>query len=67
MRMAAVFTLATTTIGRLLGLFPRRLVWLGYLVGIVLLFVVVNVRWSELVFPFWVLLVSCHMLISPTA
>ncbi|MFI9603413.1 hypothetical protein ACWEQ7_12545 [Streptomyces sp. NPDC004069] len=67
MRMAAVFTLSTTTIGRLLGLFPRWLVWLGYLVGLILLFVVVNVRWSELVFPLWVLLVSCHMLISPTS
>ncbi|MFF3734855.1 hypothetical protein ACFYXM_32375 [Streptomyces sp. NPDC002476] len=65
MRMAAVFTLSTTTIGRLLGLFPRWLVWLGYLVGTVLLFVVVNVRWSELAFPFWVLMLSCHMLTSP--
>ncbi|MFB7568758.1 hypothetical protein [Streptomyces sp. NPDC056165] len=65
MRMAAVFTLTTTTIGRLLGLFPRWLVWLGYLVGLVLLFVVVNVRWSELAFPFWVLMVSCHMLTAP--
>ncbi|MBV2153016.1 hypothetical protein [Kitasatospora sp. SUK 42] len=64
MRMAGVFTLSTTTIGRLLGLFPRRLVWLGYAVGLVLLFVVTTVRWSELVFPFWVLVVSCHILIA---
>ncbi|MGW2251690.1 hypothetical protein ACWCXH_16025 [Kitasatospora sp. NPDC001660] len=65
MRMAGVFTLSTTTIGRLLRLFPRWLIWLGNAVGLVLLFVVANVRWSELVFPFWVLVVSCHMLTTP--
>jgi hypothetical protein len=48
-RMAAVFTLATTTMGRGLGIFPRWLVWLGYLVVLVLLFV--SVARSELVFP----------------
>ncbi|MFJ7496744.1 hypothetical protein ACIQZB_37415 [Streptomyces sp. NPDC097727] len=65
MRMAGVFTLSTTAIGRLLRVFPRWLVWLGYAVALVLLFVVTNVRWSELAFPFWVLMVSCHMLTTP--
>jgi hypothetical protein len=61
-RMAAVFTLATTTIGRGLGIFPRWLVWLGYLVALVLLFV--SVAWSELVFPLWVLVVSSYIFLA---
>jgi hypothetical protein len=65
MRMAAAFTFTTTKIGHLLGLFPRWLVWSGHLVGIFLLFVVTSVRWSELVFPVWVLMVSCYMLATP--
>jgi hypothetical protein len=55
-RMAAVFTMATTTIGHGRGIFPRWLVWLGYLVALVLLFV--SVDWSELIFPVWVLVLS---------
>ncbi|WP_238012327.1 hypothetical protein KZZ52_48995 [Dactylosporangium sp. AC04546] len=62
MRMAAVFTFSTTTIGHRLNLFPRWLVWLGYLVGAILLVVVTRVRWSELAFPFWVLAVSYRIL-----
>ncbi|WP_432826966.1 hypothetical protein [Dactylosporangium sp. CA-092794] len=62
MRIAAVFTFSTTTIGRRLNLFPRWLVWLGYLVGAVLLVVVTEVPWSELAFPFWALAVSCRIL-----
>jgi hypothetical protein len=61
-RMAAVLTLATTTIGRSLGIFPRWLVWLGYLVALVLLFV--NVAWSELIFPVWVLTVSGYIFLA---
>ena len=57
--MAAVFTMATTSIGSGLGLFPRWLVWLGYLVAMVLLFV--NIPWSELIFPVWVLALSSYI------
>jgi hypothetical protein len=62
MRMAAVFAFSTTAIGRRRGLFPRWLVLLGYLVGLILLFAVTEVPWSEMVFPFWVFLVSCRIL-----
>ena len=58
-RMAAVFTMATTSIGSGLGLFPRWLALLGYLVAVVLLFV--NIPWSELIFPVWVLILSSYM------
>jgi hypothetical protein len=61
-RMAAVLTLSTTTIGHGLGVFPRWLVWLGYLVALVLLFV--GIAWSELVFPAWVLTLSGYIFLA---
>lgn len=62
MRMAAVFILTTSTIGRRLGVFPRPLVVLGYLAGLTLLVVGSNVPWSELVFPAWALILSLNIL-----
>ncbi|MCM9082121.1 MULTISPECIES: hypothetical protein [Streptomyces] len=62
MRMAAVFVLATSTIGRMLGVFPRPLALLGTVVGVVLLVAGSGVPWSELVFPAWALIVSVYIL-----
>ncbi|MFF0479396.1 hypothetical protein [Streptomyces sp. NPDC004284] len=62
MRMAAVFVIATSTIGRRLGVLPRPLTALGYLAGVTLLVVGANVPWSELVFPAWVLVLSLNVL-----
>ncbi|MEU9301171.1 hypothetical protein [Streptomyces sp. NPDC048269] len=62
MRMAAVFVLATSTIGRLLGVFPRPLALLGTVVGLVLIVVGSGVPWSELLFPAWALIISVHIL-----
>ncbi|WP_369776974.1 hypothetical protein [Streptomyces sp. R33] len=62
MRMAAVFVLATSTIGRKLGVFPRPLVMVGTLVGLLLLVVGSSLPWSELVFPGWALLLSLYIL-----
>ncbi|QHC23909.1 hypothetical protein [Streptomyces sp. GS7] len=62
-RMAAVFVVSTTTIGHRLGIFPRWLVWLGYLVALALLFAVGTTSHLELVFPFWMLAVSCHVFV----
>ncbi|MDX3535792.1 hypothetical protein PV721_15755 [Streptomyces sp. MB09-01] len=62
MRMAAVFVLATSTIGRLLGVFPRSLALLGTVVGLVLIVVGSGVPWSELLFPAWALIISVHIL-----
>ncbi|WP_327737660.1 hypothetical protein OG749_32015 [Streptomyces nojiriensis] len=62
MRMAAVFVLATSTIGRMLGVFPRPLALLGTVVGLVLLVVGSGVPWSELVFPVWALILSLYVL-----
>ncbi|MEU9033878.1 hypothetical protein AB0D45_03020 [Streptomyces sp. NPDC048352] len=62
MRMAAVFVFVTSTIGHRLGVFPRPLVVLGLATGLVLLALGSGVPWVELVFPFWVLVVSLHLL-----
>ncbi|MFF8375741.1 hypothetical protein ACF07V_06410 [Streptomyces sp. NPDC015661] len=62
MRMAAVFVITTSTIGRRLGVLPRPLVVVGYLAGLTLLVVGASVPWSELVFPAWVLILSLNSL-----
>ncbi|MGW0971018.1 hypothetical protein [Streptomyces sp. NPDC002516] len=62
MRMAAVFIIATSTIGRRLGVLPRPLVVVGYLAGLTLLVAGSSVPWSELVFPAWALLLSVNIL-----
>ncbi|WP_405810808.1 hypothetical protein OG729_38655 [Streptomyces sp. NBC_00210] len=64
MRMAAVFALTTSSIGHQLGVLPRWLTLLGYLVALTLLFVTDSIAWSELVFPLWALVVSLHILVA---
>ncbi|MET9121576.1 MULTISPECIES: hypothetical protein [unclassified Streptomyces] len=62
LRVAAVFVFTTSTIGHRLGVLPRPLAYLGYLVGLVLLVTASSVPWTELVFPAWALVVSLHIL-----
>ncbi|WP_060176901.1 hypothetical protein [Streptomyces sp. IMTB 1903] len=62
MRMAAVFVLATSMIGRTLGVLPRPLAMLGTLVGLFLIVVGAGVPWSELLFPAWALVISLYIL-----
>lgn len=62
LRMAAVFVFTTSTIGHRLGVLPRSLAVFGYLAGLVLLVGGSSLPWSELVFPFWALVVSLHIL-----
>ncbi|MGW2047656.1 hypothetical protein ACWCPF_21110 [Streptomyces sp. NPDC001858] len=64
MRMAAVFTFCTSTIGHRLGVLPRWLSFLGYLVALTLLLLTGSFAWSELVFPVWALIVSLHILVA---
>ncbi|MEU0069830.1 hypothetical protein ABZ027_09880 [Streptomyces sp. NPDC006332] len=64
MRMAAVFTLSASNIGHRLGVLPRWLSLLGYLVALTLLFVTGSIAWSELVFPVWALVLSIHILVG---
>jgi hypothetical protein len=62
LRMAAVFVLTASTIGRRLGILPRPLVLLGNLAGLTLLVVGADVPWSELVFPGWALVLGLYIL-----
>jgi hypothetical protein len=64
MRMAAVFTMATSTILHRVGLAPRWLVVVGYATGIVLLVTVSFASWIELLFPIWVFVLSTYVLIA---
>lgn len=64
MRMAAVFTLATSTILLRSRLAPRWLVMAGYATGLLLLVAVGFLPWVELLFPAWVLALSLYVLIA---
>jgi hypothetical protein len=67
MRMAAVFTISTTSIFARLGLAPRWLVILGYATAAVLLVSSGLVPWLEIIFPAWVLVLSIHILVASPA
>ncbi|MFF4399546.1 hypothetical protein [Streptomyces sp. NPDC001480] len=62
MRMAAVFAFCTSTIARRLHVLPRALVWLGWLVGLVLIVGAGTVAWLELAFPVWSVLLGGYLL-----
>jgi hypothetical protein len=62
MRMAAVFTISTATIGLRTGFLPRWLAFSGYATALVLLLAVSVTPWVELLFPLWILLVSVDTL-----
>jgi hypothetical protein len=61
-RAAAVFMVATATIGVRSGVFPRWFALVGYLLGLVLLIAVSFVDWFILVLPVWVAVVSVFIL-----
>ena len=64
MRMAAVFTLSVSTLGLRTSALPRWVSFVGYGVALVLLFGAGEHKWSQLVFPAWVLLVSIVILFT---
>ena len=64
MRMAAVFTLSVSTAGLRTSALPRWLALVGYLTAVVLLVAAGEYRWTQLVFPAWVLLVSVVILFT---
>jgi hypothetical protein len=61
MRMAAMFVMTTSKIGRGAGVLPRWFVWLGFAVGLFLLLSATFSPALVLVFPLW-LLVLCGLL-----
>jgi hypothetical protein len=64
MRMAAVFTISTATIGVRTRFIPRWLAFSGYAIALVLLLVAGITPWIELIFPVWILLFSLDTLIG---
>jgi hypothetical protein len=62
-RMAAVFTLVVTNLGRRTGFVPRWLVIVGYSTAVVLLFAPPKTAWATLLFPAWVFLLSVNILL----
>jgi hypothetical protein len=63
-RMGAAFIFATSALARRAGILPKWLAYVGYAVGNVLLLVIKDFAWIELLFPAWVLLVSLYMLVA---
>jgi hypothetical protein len=64
MRMAAIFTISTSTILLRSRLLPRWLGLSGYAIAIVLLLTVGFIAWFELLFPVWVLVLSIYILVD---
>ena len=64
MRMAAVFTISVSTVGMRTRAIPRWVAYLGYAVALVLLVAAGEHRWSQLIFPVWVLLLSIVILVT---
>ncbi len=58
LRMAAMFVLSTTTIGRVSGVLPKWFCYAGYVVGLFLLLTATMERWFALVFPAWLIAMS---------
>jgi hypothetical protein len=62
MRMAAMFVIATSSIGRHARVLPAWFIWLGYVVGAFLLLAATLSAVLVLVFPMWVLIL-CVLLV----
>jgi hypothetical protein len=61
-KMAGVFMITTSTVAIYTGFAPRWLAVLGYFLSALLLLGSYYIRWSFVVFPVWVLLISISIL-----
>jgi hypothetical protein len=64
MKMAAIFMFVTSTIGLRTAVLARWVSFVGFALGLVMLFAITDFAWIALIFPFWVLLVSTYILIT---
>ena len=64
MRMAAVFTLSVSTLGLRMAAFPRWVAFAGYAAALVLMVSAAEHKWTQLVFPLWVLVLSIVILVT---
>lgn len=63
MRMAGVFMILTSTLSLRTGVFPRWMAFLGYALALLLLISIDHLRWMQLIFPLWVLMLSAYILV----
>jgi hypothetical protein len=64
MRMAAIFMFVTSTIALRTAVLARWVSFVGFALGLILLFAITDFAWIALVFPLWVLVVSTYILIT---
>jgi hypothetical protein len=62
-KMGAVFMIASSTIAYRLRIHSRLVVVVGYVAALLLLFASSTIPWLQIVFPFWVLLVSVNIVV----
>ena len=63
-KMAGVFMFTTSTLAIYTELVPRWLAVLGYVLALLLLLGSYYLRWSFLIFPLWVLLISIYTVLG---
>jgi hypothetical protein len=63
MRMAAVFMVVTSTIGLRSSVLPNVICLIGFVFGLAILTAITQFSWIALLFPMWVMLVSCYILV----
>ena len=64
LRMAGVFMFSTCTLAIRIGIFPRWMSLLGYVLALFLLLSIGHFGWAPLVFPFWTLVISVYVLFA---
>jgi len=64
LRMAGVFMFSTCTLAIRIGIFPRWMSFLGYVLALFLLLSIGHFGWAPLVFPLWALMVSVYVLLA---
>ena len=62
MKMAGLFMMSISTLALRTGIFPRWMIYVGYILAAFLLFSVGFFYWSPLVFPLWTFLISIYIL-----
>jgi hypothetical protein len=64
LRMAGVFMFSTCTLAIRIGIFPRWMAFLGYVLALFLLLSIGRFGWAPLVFPAWTLMISVYVLFA---
>jgi hypothetical protein len=62
MKMAAIFMFVTSTIGLRTAVLARWVTFVGFALGLIMLFAITDFAWIALLFPLWVLLVTTYIL-----